>query len=508
MAEDELRGVRAANAELRLQLAALREQGEASKVDAERFRSLIAISSDWYWEQDADLRFTMRTGWSLGEEVLVRHQYLGLRRWEQPGIAGPVDWDAHRRDLDARRPFRGLEYRLQIGNEVVWVSINGEPIFGSDGTFLGYRGTGRDISQRKRIEAELRASEERFHEIVGSMPVGLFIKDPEGRVILMNRECERQWGVRFEQIRNTDGSAFYPRETMNAFRAQDRHAFACRRVIEYEELVSPLDHSRPIIARGMKKPVYDEAGQPRYLIGISIDISAHKRSEEQLRESREALRQLARYQTHVKEEERKRIARDIHDELGQNLMALRLDVGSLINGVSGDGSALSERAKLMMETVDRTIRSVRLIINDLRPAVLDLGLQAAVEWQVAEFMRRTNISCTLEIDFGEGEPAVEDDVATTFFRVLQESLTNVQRHANASWVRVGLHQDGTCLRLSIADDGKGGALIRRGKHSFGLLGMRERLKALGGSLEVVSKTGVGTRLTASLPLKAAPLAQS
>ncbi len=489
------------NAALRRERDGLREREHAARISTQRFRSLTRLSSDWYWEQDAHFRFTMRTSWQLSDEQIAYSDFIGRMPWQLPGIIGDPDWDAHRAVLEKRWPFRGFEYQIRIGKTVRWVSVNGEPMYDENGTFAGYRGTGRDITRNKRAEAALRASKERFNEIVSSMPVGLFIKDAEGRVIMMNHECERQWGVPFSAIKDTDGSHLFAPHEMAEFMAQDRDVLASRSSMEFVCPARSMVNGERLITRNIKKPVFDANGNLSYIIGITMDITEQTRAEELLRRSREALRELARHQAYVKEEERKRIARDIHDDLGQNLMALRLDVTTLVQQDTFEPSRLGRRAAQMMETVDRTIRSVRQIINDLRPAVLDLGLVAALEWQAEEFRKRYGLFCELEIHVDDGALGLDDGRATTLFRVLQESLNNVQRHARATAVHIRLDREGDTLRLTVCDDGKGGvSLQQRGAKTFGLLGMRERLRMFNGALTVDDLPEGGTRLTASLPL--------
>ncbi len=225
-----------------------------------------------------------------------------------------------------------------------------------------------------------------------------------------------------------------------------------------------------------------------------------------LQESRQLLRQLASHQEKIKEEERKRIAREIHDELGQNLLALRIDASLLHERTLGTHPILNRKAKFALDHIDATIKSVRAIINDLRPAVLDLGLQAAIEWQVEEFRRRSGIACQLNVgteDFGR---ALEEHTATALFRILQESLTNVLRHARASAVRVTLACRSNHFSMEIADNGVGFAAEDREKRqSFGLQGMEERLRALSGSLSIDSAPGAGTTVTVSVPVSAADI---
>jgi signal transduction histidine kinase len=226
-------------------------------------------------------------------------------------------------------------------------------------------------------------------------------------------------------------------------------------------------------------------------------------SEARLQKSNENLRRLAAHAESIKEIERKRIAREIHDDLGQNLLALRIEADLLASRTEKHHPRLNARARWTLQHIDATIKSVRQIINDLRPNVLDLGLNAAVGWQIAEFRRRTGIEC----DFIEDtqDAAVDDRSATALFRILQESLTNVLRHAQATRVRVELRVERSWISMTISDNGVG--LLPSGAHkpgSFGLVGVEERVKILGGSFSASSGHAKGTTIRVSIPSSVNP----
>ncbi len=224
-----------------------------------------------------------------------------------------------------------------------------------------------------------------------------------------------------------------------------------------------------------------------------------RESQAKLQQSHQNLRRLAAHADQIKEGERKRIAREIHDDLGQNLLALRIEADLLATRTRERHPRLHARARSTLQQIDATIKSVRQIINDLRPNVLDLGLSAAVEWQIAEFKRRTGIACEL-ID-EPTEVALHDHAATAFFRILQESLSNIVRHAHASSVRVELRSTGRQLTMTVSDNGIGLGARERGKvGSFGLVGIEERISILGGSFSISSTDGEGTTVCVSVPL--------
>lgn len=221
-------------------------------------------------------------------------------------------------------------------------------------------------------------------------------------------------------------------------------------------------------------------------------------SEANLQRSNENLRRLGAHADNIKEEERRRIAREIHDDLGQNLLALRIEADMLSARTGERHPRLHARVRATVNQIDATIKSVRQIINDLRPNVLDLGLNAAVDWQIAQFERRTGIEC----EFTETHQDIEvsDRCATALFRILQESLSNILRHAQATRVRVVLSVEREWIWMSIGDNGVG--VHVKGRHrpgSFGLVGIEERITILGGTFDLHSNAG-GTTIRVAVPL--------
>ena len=236
----------------------------------------------------------------------------------------------------------------------------------------------------------------------------------------------------------------------------------------------------------------------RRAIGIAEEMTGELRaSEAKLQKTNDNLRRLAAHAESIKESERKRIAREIHDDLGQNLLALRIEV-DLLASRTGRHPRLNARTRWMLEQIDAAVKSVRQIINDLRPNVLDLGLTAAVDWQIAEFQRRTGLAC--ELVAHNHDLHVSDRCATTLFRILQESLTNVSRHARATKVRVELAVDPESISKTVSDNGIGLPSAGGQKPgSFGLVGIEERVRILGGKCIITGGPQAGTTVHVSIP---------
>lgn len=229
------------------------------------------------------------------------------------------------------------------------------------------------------------------------------------------------------------------------------------------------------------------------------EVEERARREEELRVMAERLRVLSGHLQSVREEERRRIAREVHDKLGQELTGLKIEL-SLLARAAVDAPELSGRLSEVAAMVDDTIRTVREISAELRPSVLDdLGLEAALEWQLKRFGEMTGIRCRLEAEVGEGR--VDPETEVTLFRIAQEALTNVARHAGASEVEVRLFPIGREIALQVKDDGRGARMEDvDSPEALGILGMRERAAARGGSLEIRGKEGEGTVLEVRVPL--------
>ena len=257
----------------------------------------------------------------------------------------------------------------------------------------------------------------------------------------------------------------------------------------------------PVRIEGHYLVIRDERGRVTGHIGIQRDITDRHRAAEEVAASREELRVLAAHLNSVREVERSRIARELHDELGQVLTGLKLDLAWLEHRLAKSHSGdLVERAHDMLARMDGVMISVRRIITELRPSVLDeLGLADAIEWQAQDFASRSGVA--VAVDVLHEATNVPEPIASTVFRILQEALTNVARHAGAKRVVVRFWNDLGVLTLRVRDDGRGiRADQMHGRHSLGLLGLRERAVACGGTIEIFGHPGQGTTVELRVPL--------
>ncbi|HZI22247.1 MAG TPA: PAS domain S-box protein, partial [Gemmatimonadales bacterium] len=357
-------------------------------------------------------------------------------------------------------------------------------------------GTVQDVTDRKRAE-------ENFEAILEFASVGFFRSTRHGRILLANPAFAAMLG--YES----------PIQVYALDLARDVYLDPKQRerlVSEYEASSSPWTlellwkkrDGSPFWVLLSAHAVHDDSGRTRYFDSFVQDVTARREAQQELARSRRQLREFAARQDAVREMERKVVAREIHDELGQSLTALRMDLARMRQLLPSDASNLATRTDVMTGVVDHLIDTVRRIATELRPPILDdLGLVAAIEWQAEEVAGRAGLRCALDLP---ADVRLDDARATAVFRICQEALTNVARHARASTLRVALLAQPTQLVLQVTDDGRGitdAELADPG--AIGLTGMRERAIAVGGTLDVFPVSPSGTCVTLRLPLGADPV---
>lgn len=363
----------------------------------------------------------------------------------------------------------------------------------------------RDISERKQAEAAIRAGEaqlratvDRLNEAQRIAHLGNWTLDLVSGTLIWSDEIFRL----FEIDPNRFGATY--EAFLDAIHPEDRDALNRAYTASLANRAPYEATHRLLMADGRIKWVhercdskFDAAGQPIRSMGTVQDITTQKLAEESLIESRQQLRSLSAHQEGLLEQERKHIAREVHDELGQLLTALKMDISLLRLRLDQD-PVLVEKLEGMRTLAENTITVVRHVASNLRPSALDLGLLPAIEWLSKDFNQRWGIPCS--IDLSGDEMALDDATATTVFRVVQESLTNIARHAQASEVTISLHY-GSRLLLQVKDNGCGfDPTVVRKLLGLGLFGMRERILSIGGTLRIDSESGIGTTLAIELPL--------
>ena len=368
------------------------------------------------------------------------------------------------------------------------------------GMVLLYRQSrGREVASRGLHSAELRVT-----EILESAMDSIISVDSEQRIVGFNHAAEATFGHRRDEVVGSALDVLIPARFRHAHRG---HVEAFGRAGTTARRMGVQTVLTGLRADGSEFPIEASISQhlehgERYYTVILRDVTERVAAEAELRRSRDELKELGAAAHMTREQETSRIARELHDELGQQLTMLQMDVAWCRAQPPGGASPIAGKLERMDALLRSTIAATRRIASDLRPLLLDdLGLVAALEWLVQNFSQRTGIVCTLSVDRKHIDLPMAR--ASAVFRIVQESLTNVAKHARATRAEVVLAHDPDRLRLYVRDDGIGYSAgpARRGD-SFGLLGMRERVSFLGGAFAITGVPGAGTTVEVHLPLAA------
>lgn len=360
----------------------------------------------------------------------------------------------------------------------------------------------RDLTEQRRLEDVLRYNEEQFRALIENTPDAIGRLTPDFHLIYANPALEALCTLPLAEARGR------PAHEAFGYNAQvDIMADLVRQVADSgeameEELVYGADGppERQVHYLVQLVPERNAQGEICSIISLARDISGIRNAERRLAESNRQLRALTRRRESAREEERKLIAREIHDELGQHLTALRMGISLLRLQFGEQLPELGTHIEQLMGLCDRTIEVVRFIATSLRPSTLNMGLLPALEWLVKDFQTHTRIHSDLRVGNLPQQP-LNDAQTTIAFRIVQEALTNVARHAKANHVTVNVSVDDGQVQLDITDDGRGFDPSRSQRTCLGLAGMRERGLSLGGEVVIFSHPGQGTTVQARFPVR-------
>jgi two-component system sensor histidine kinase UhpB len=375
---------------------------------------------------------------------------------------------------------------------------SGKPMFDADGQFIGYRGVTKEVTERMRNIEDLR----RFRAAMDATADAIFLVD-HGTLTFVDANVAACHLVG------------YTREELLRLSAADLAASSSDQLKALSEgLVGGKDRGVETVRMrhkdGSKLSVEMQrralrSGQDWVIVVVARDLTERKRTEAALQQSQEDLRRLAAHQEHIKEEERKRIAREIHDELGGVLTGIKANISVSIDRAVSTGlppdPLLVDSARL----ADAAIETVRRVISDLRPSVLDqLGVWTALDWYASQIQARTGLQCRCIVSNSAANIELDSERSTMLFRVVQEALTNVVRHAAASHVAISVWCEENAILVEIRDDGKGidPQKLFNGE-SWGILGMHERTRHFGGDIKFNGTPGKGTAVLLQLPLEEA-----
>ncbi len=405
--------------------------------------------------------------------------------------------------LATGQPLKVEEKARYIDGERVSLVVK-FPLFDAEGRVVGIGGIATDITERKLTEQILLEQRKLLEEAQKVAGLGCWEWDPASGRLTWSDELYRLYGER--------PAAFRP-----SFEAYLERVHPEDRQHSGERVARALIDGRPFAAeerirradgalrwlRSHCEVVRDAAGRPIKLLGACLDVTEQRNSEQALRGAAASLQALSRRLVEAEEAERRRIAGELHDRVGQNLSALNINL-DIVLGALGEEAPMDVRVRLRdsLALVDGTLQSIENVMADLRPPLLEeYGLGAALGWYAEEFCKRTGIDIDFQDEAREKNRGLRSDAAVALFRIAQEALNNVAKHANARRVRITVSASGEEMAVEVGDDGAGfDPLAAEARASrWGMTTMRERAEAVGGRVEITSAPGHGTVLRATVP---------
>src|SRR4051812_2442338 len=465
--------------------------------------AIIGLSLDGVitsWNRGAEKAFGYRGEEALGNPIsLIVPQ---ARRAEEDEVLAKIGRGETVEHFETQRCAKD--------GRVLDIALTVSPIRDAAGVVVGASKISRDITLRKHAEADavrmrsaLTAAQARLAAIIDSAMDAVITVDQAQKIVLFNRAAEQVFGVRHEEAIGAALERFIPAR-FRAAHAGDIDRFGktgvtSRRMGDVTTLWAlRADGSEFPIEASISQAAQD--GEHYYTV-ILRDITVRKQYEDELKRQQQELRELSARVLEAREEEKAGLARELHDELGQLLTALKMDLSWLRERIAAVD--LAKKADEMSALLDQTVMATRRISADLRPLMLDdLGLADAASWLVEDFAKRSGIECRIELPPADALVDLSKSVSTALYRAVQESLTNIARHAQARRAWVMFAVDNGHIHVEVEDDGRGIAAEDLAKpRSLGLKGMRERVAYLGGSLEIARGPRGGTRICLRVPAR-------
>jgi PAS domain S-box-containing protein len=475
--------------------------GEKLLQNEERWTAVLGSIGEAVIATDSDGRITFLnpvaaalTGWQA-EEALNQPigDVLKLIN-EESGMTADNEVLHVLKDKQILAVANHVDLVTRDGREIA-VEHSAAPILAAKGRVMGVVLVFRDVAERRqeRIETAEQAA------LLELTQDSVYVIDLEGRVHFWSRGAEAMLGYTKAEAAGKIAHELLCTEFPQPF---EEIRAELMRVGHWEgDLIKTAHDGRRVVVSGRWALQWGKRGQPPRVLVVNSDITERKRGEELLVLQTEQLRALAGRLESVREEDRKRVARDLHDQIGQILTAIKMDMSWMSRHLPESEGAVLARIRESLLSVDNGVKAVRAICSRLRPGVLDdLGLAAAIEWQAGEFESRNEVHCQVSVP--PVDLHLDGDRATATFRIFQECLTNVIRHAQAKLVRVALSQEDESIVLVVEDDGIGFREFELSNTlgSLGLLGMKERAQACGGNVQISSSPGNGTTVTVRVPV--------
>ena len=481
----------------------LREQARSPAAGEALLKAFTEHSPAVMFVKDREGRYRFVNPQFLQRFGLRREQVMGRTDAELfPQVQAAVFSSNDALVLASGAPVQFEETAHYVDGERVSVVIK-FPVLDAGGAVAGIAGVATDITERKRTEQALRESRTLLEEAQKVAGLGCWEWDPaSGRL---------HWSDELYRIYGADPASFRPsfEAYLGRVHPDDRArvsetvaaALVDGRGFRLDERIVRLDGAQRVL-RSQGEVVKGEGGKALKLLGACFDVTEQKASEERLRAAAGTLQRLSRRLVEAEEAERRRIARELHDRVGQNLSALNINLDIVLGELGESGPhELRVRLRDSLALVDGTLQTIENVMAELRPPLLDeYGLGAALGWHAEEYSRRTGLAIEFDDLARSRIRDLRPEGAAALFRIAQEALSNIARHANARKVRLLLESDERELALTISDDGAGFDPGAAPATRWGMTAMRERALAAGGQLEIDSAPGRGTTVRAAVPL--------
>ena len=466
----------------------------------ERFEMLAQATNDVIWDWDLiNNKFWWNNNYYSHFGYTAENVNPDLTAWRK-GIHAE----------DQERIISGIHQAIDSGenswaDEYRYLKQNGEVMHIYDRSFIlrnaenkAYRiiGSVQDLTAYKKVQEEIIREKNLSDSIINSLPGIFYLYDKTGRFIRWNRNFETVSEYSYQEVSKMHPLDFFTEDEKDLLTEKIGNVFISGEDNVQANFLTKSGRTIPYYFTG----IVINYEQETCLMGVGIDFSEKVKAHEALRQTTEKLQQLTAHLLQIREEERKRIGREIHDELGQQLTAIKMDIAWIDKKIPEESDALKSKLKNVIQLLDGSNQSIRRILSELRPSILDEhGLPEALEWLSRRFTENTGINATFTSNFPRIK--LSEAVNTCVYRIYQEALTNITRYAKATQVTAMLTLNNDLLHFEVEDNGIGFDLhAQPPKKSFGLLGIKERAGGVGGNFHIISEPGAGTKIIIEIPV--------
>ena len=468
----------------------------------EKYRLLVENSTEMIYKTDLEGNYIFINQVFIEQSGLTEAEILKMNCFDRVVKEHQNEvQDFYKKQFKDKKKFSYYEFPSIIANnKFCWIGQTALLELNKRGDPKGYSITARDITEKHEAEEALKSSEERLSVAQEIAHIGHWQENHKTGELFFSDECKRILG--FDTDIDIKKGQFW-----GIVHPEEVDEFKKLWVSLEKNMLTHVGKFRIVLKNGSIRHINERAhfkkdnkGNLSLTLGTVQDITSEMHTEKEIKTSREKIRELSLHLQSIQEEERAYLAREIHDELGQGLTGIKMDLSWLKQRIENGSPEINERIISLNNLIDQIIVSVRKISSELHPAILeDLGLRAAIEWQIEEFKKRSTINCELLLP--EEKLGFDKNQARSIFRIIQESLTNILRHSKADNIKIAIQRINDNVLLTITDDGIGfDPLLNQIDRGFGLFGMKERAESLEAELTINSVPKEGTTITLHIPI--------